>query len=128
MRMRCPACGRRLHTVHVHSHGQCAFCATPIEPCCEGAGDEADARPWGPPLAVDPAVLKQVFLGLGGTCATVTEEALLHALSARFGGTWDEARATLESLLQAGLLLPGGEELYRLGKLRSRRRRSQRRE
>lgn len=112
--MRCPACGRRLHTVHVHSHGQCAFCGTAIEPCCDGAGDEADAQPWGPHLGIDRRTLLEVFEGLGGAGATVTAEALLHALTARSGGTWEEAARTLETLVREGVVRSDRGRAYRL--------------
>ncbi|MBM4105276.1 MAG: hypothetical protein FJ257_03090 [Phycisphaerae bacterium] len=33
---RCPACGRPLEVIDVHGHGQCRFCGTNIDPCCQG--------------------------------------------------------------------------------------------
>ena len=32
----CPACNRATEIVWVHSHGQCSFCKTNIDPCCSG--------------------------------------------------------------------------------------------
>jgi hypothetical protein len=32
----CPSCNRATEIVWVHSHGQCSFCKTNIDPCCSG--------------------------------------------------------------------------------------------
>jgi hypothetical protein len=32
----CPTCNRATEIVWVHSHGQCGFCKTNIDPCCSG--------------------------------------------------------------------------------------------
>ena len=38
----CPACNKATEIVWVHPHGQCSFCKTVIDPCCQGetANDE----------------------------------------------------------------------------------------
>ena len=40
----CPACNRATEIVWVHSHGQCGFCKTNIDPCCSGGFQEKDAQ------------------------------------------------------------------------------------
>lgn len=42
---RCPVCGQPLQLVWVHGHGQCTSCGQNVEPCCQGSGDEVEARP-----------------------------------------------------------------------------------
>lgn len=37
---RCPFCGAPAPVIWVHGHGQCAFCGTSREPCCDGAPEE----------------------------------------------------------------------------------------
>ena len=37
-----PVCNRATEIVFIHGHGQCSFCKTNIDPCCNGemADDE----------------------------------------------------------------------------------------
>jgi GNAT superfamily N-acetyltransferase len=37
---RCPFCGTPAPVIWVHGHGQCAFCGTNREPCCDGTPEE----------------------------------------------------------------------------------------
>ncbi|WP_051329065.1 GNAT family N-acetyltransferase [Geminicoccus roseus] len=37
---RCLFCGTPAPVIWVHGHGQCAFCGTNRDPCCDGAPDE----------------------------------------------------------------------------------------
>jgi hypothetical protein len=100
--------------VPVHGHGQCAACGTNVEPCCGGAGDEADE--WsGREIEVDPTVFPRVFDHLGGRDVAVTEDALVHAFCLRQGSTWDDARAVLGVAQRLGLLRETAAGVYRLG-------------
>lgn len=113
MQARCPACGADVPLVHVHGHGQCTACGSNVEPCCAGAGSEADEQ-GGPEIGVAPALFSVLFDGLGGRSATVTESALLHALAARQGVGLDDARIVLEAGLHVGAVTLAGAACYRL--------------
>jgi hypothetical protein len=113
MQARCPACGADVPLVHVHGHGQCAACGCNVEPCCAGAGSEADEQD-GPEIGVAPTLFQLLFDGLGGRSASVTESALLHALAARQGVGLDDARIVLEAGLHVGAIAPAGIACYRL--------------
>jgi hypothetical protein len=113
MQARCPACGASVPLVHVHGHGQCTACGSNVEPCCAGAGAEADEL-GGPEIGVAPTLFAVLFDGLGGHSATVTESALLHALAARQGVGLDDARIVLEAGLHVGAVAPAGTACYRL--------------
>lgn len=103
MRPACPACGVPLILVHVHGHGQCAQCGTNVEPCCSGAGDEAEAA-QPPRLEVAPQVFEQLFEELGGRASSVAAEALLNAFSRAQGTDLDEARAVVGVAVRLGIL------------------------
>lgn len=103
MRPACPACGVPLILVHVHGHGQCAHCGTNVEPCCSGAGDEAEAT-QPPRLEVVPQVFADLFGELGGRAVSVSAESLLHAFSRAQGTDLDEARAVVSVAVRLGIL------------------------
>ena len=52
---RCPFCGTPAPVVWVHGPGQCAFCGTNREPCCDGAPEESLAS--GRPTLITPRLV-----------------------------------------------------------------------
>jgi hypothetical protein len=52
---RCPFCGTPAPVIWVHGHGQCAFCGTNREPCCDGAPEEPLAS--GLPTLITPRLV-----------------------------------------------------------------------
>jgi len=111
----CPYCGAAGGIVFVHGHGQCATCASAVEPCCAGAdaGSEAAAN-LDHPAHADPDLFVRLFAHLGGASATVTEQALLHAIVATQDCDLDEARLVLQAGEHTGLLVASGPGCYRL--------------
>lgn len=101
--------------MHVHGHGQCAACGTNVEPCCGGAGGEAGESPTLHPLEANPRLFQQVFEGLGGAAATVTEAALVFALAQRLGVDLDEGRLVVEAGVRTGRIVAAPAHAYRLG-------------
>ncbi|HEX2525977.1 MAG TPA: GNAT family N-acetyltransferase [Geminicoccus sp.] len=57
---RCPFCGTPAPLIWVHGHGQCAFCGTNREPCCDGAPDEPLAASL-PTLITPRLVLRPIL-------------------------------------------------------------------
>lgn len=112
MRPACPACGVPLILVHVHGHGQCAHCGTNVEPCCSGAGDEAEAT-QPPRLDVAPHVFERLFEELGGRKASVAAEALHNAFSRTQGTDLEEARAVVGVAVRLGILAETAGDAYR---------------
>jgi hypothetical protein len=111
---RCPACARWLRMVHVHGHGQCAFCGSNVEPCCAGAaGDEAELA-VGPPQPQGPLPLRALFSELGDAQASVTHEALVNAVCRREGCDLTEACERLLHEIDQGRLLRIENGVYRL--------------
>lgn len=111
--MRCPQCGAWVNLVHVHGHGQCSVCHTNVEPCCAGAGDEADTTGGvGAPFA--PQLFERVFERLGGTAVTVTTDALLHALVEFLDADLEQAAAVLQAGERVGKISAAGPGRHRL--------------
>jgi hypothetical protein len=110
---RCPACGRPLQMVHVHGHGQCGYCGTTVEPCCAGAGDEAELAA-GPRQRSEALPLRALFADLGDPSAAVTHDALTHAVCCRVGCDLAEACERLLHEVEQGRLLRVEAGVYRL--------------
>jgi hypothetical protein len=110
---RCPVCARWLQMVHVHGHGQCVFCGTNVEPCCVGAGDEAELAA-GPQLLPGPLPLAALFAELGEVHASVTHDALTNAVCRRVGCDLAEACERLLYEIEQGRLLRAAPGVYRL--------------
>jgi hypothetical protein len=112
---RCAHCGHRGPIVQVHGHGQCARCHTNIVPCCGGAdaaseaaaADGIDAEP-------EPTLFRSLYEHLGGRAATVTDEALLFALTQRLGSDLDTARLVLEAAERVGIVQAVAPGCHRL--------------
>lgn len=102
-----------MQMVHVHGHGQCGFCGTNVEPCCAGAGDEAELAA-GPHLRPGPLPLQALFTELGDPAATVTHDALTHAVCCRVGCDLTEACERLLYEIEQGRLLRPAPGIYRL--------------
>ncbi len=101
--------------VFVHGHGQCGRCGTNTEPCCSGASAESEVTSDGTHLAEpDAGLFPRLFVHLGGPSATVTTEALLHAIVQSQDCDLDEARLVLEAGERVGLVVPVGEQFHRL--------------
>jgi hypothetical protein len=99
--------------VRVHGHGQCPTCKTNVAPCCAGSGDEAEVgdrheQPFAPDL------FRRAFARLGTPQATVTAEALWHALVDVVDTDLDGARMLAELGLAQGLLTTPAPGSYRL--------------
>jgi hypothetical protein len=52
---RCPFCGAPAPIIWVHGHGQCAFCGTNREPCCDGAPEDPLSAPL--PTLITPRLI-----------------------------------------------------------------------
>lgn len=116
----CPWCGFLAPVVHVHGHGQCTVCHTNIEPCCAGdnGGDACTASSRGGPAPdTPPSLFPQLFDALGGRDRTVTQQALLFALSQRLDCDLDDARLVLEAAERIGLIRTVASGLHRLQEL-----------
>ncbi len=110
----CPACGRPLRLIHVHGHGQCASCGSNVEPCCAGAGTEAELA-TGPTQAAESLPLPLLFADLGGGDAAVTHDALVHAVCCLLGCDLTEACERLAAEMDAGRLRRIAPGIYRRG-------------
>ena len=112
---RCPYCGFLGPVVDVHGHAQCGHCGTNIGPCCNGAdaASEAGATP-GVAATANQQLFAQLFHQLGGAAATVTDDALLFALTQRLGTDLDDARVVLEAAERVGVLQVAGTGCHRL--------------
>ncbi|MCC6784119.1 MAG: hypothetical protein IT457_14850 [Planctomycetes bacterium] len=100
-RLRCPQCLRLTSIVHVHGHAQCVLCGTNVEPCCSGAGDEADAVARGGESA-DLEALLALLAALGGS---TPREALLNGFAERTAVSLDVANEVLGRALRAGQVI-----------------------
>ena len=107
--------------MRVHAHGQCAACGANIEPCCSGdtPNDAATAAATnGHAVAPVPRLFPHLFAQLGGEHATVTDDALLFALSQHLDCDYDEARVVLEAAERVGIVEAPGPGLRRLQAIR----------
>lgn len=101
--------------MHVHGHGQCARCGSNVEPCCAGAGDEAELALPLPVPAAEPALpLPALFAALGGRDLTVTQDALVHAVCCQLGCDRLAACERLLHEVAAGRLQRIGHGWFRL--------------
>ena len=62
----------------------------------------------------DPGLFPRLFVHLGGPSATVTTEALLHAIVQSQDCDLDEARLVIEAGERVGLVVRAGEQFHRL--------------
>jgi hypothetical protein len=99
-----------LQLVWVHGHGQCVNCATTVVPCCTGAGQEADEHEGDvPAVTVDDVVGAFVRCGNGAT--SVTQDALVHSITAHEECTYDAALAAIERAVALRRLAQDGKVL-----------------
>ncbi|MSR37929.1 MAG: hypothetical protein EXS02_03720 [Planctomycetes bacterium] len=110
----CNYCGVRITIVHVHGHGQCSSCGTNVEPCCSGASpQDATTHELRPELAADPKLFLRVFQQLGGADASVSEAALVFAISQWLLLGLEEALTIVFAGVHTGRLMKAGPA-YRL--------------
>ena len=103
--------------MQVHGHGQCATCGTNIQPCCAGdsGNDAGSCAKVSAAVEVAPGWLEDVFDHLGGPEATVTSDALLLALGARFGSDLAATKQMLGRAVRQGALVTIAPGQHRLG-------------
>ncbi|MFO1052018.1 MAG: hypothetical protein U1F36_07375 [Planctomycetota bacterium] len=98
--MLCPLCGAEVELVRVHGHAQCPACGNNVEPCCAGAGDEADSGDTGG-RSGDVDTLLQVLRELGGA---TTGEDLLNRFAMRSASSLVDGERALEIARRRGLV------------------------
>lgn len=109
----CPACSAPLQLVWVHGHGQCVNCATPIVPCCTGAGQEVDERAGeAEAVTIDDVLL--AFENCRNGASAVTVDALAYAITQHDECTQDAAMAAIERAVALRRLAMAGRVVRRL--------------
>jgi len=116
----CPNCGARDAAVPIHGKAACPCCGAEIQTACEGAGNGEAIVRGGGDFAVPTDLFARLFARLGGFDASVTEDALLFALTEMQGVDLDGARLLLEAGVHAHAIRRAGPHYFRLR--RSRRR------